>query len=175
MKKVRTLILIVAMTLIGRAFWVMPSVAQGQPSPEVLVAAAQSLVWLQSPAINAEVSAQTFNQFWLPLEATLREKFPNISQEAIGAVRTEFQNLQKIYVAESLKDIPAIYARYFTPAEIQQLNSFFQTPVGAKYMQVMPAIMAELITAPNTRLQAMRAQISGPINGILRKYGYAPD
>lgn len=174
MKKVRTLILVVAMTLIGRAFWVIPSAAQEQPSPEVLVAAAQSLVWLQSPAMNAELSAQTFNQFWPLLEAALREKYPNISPEAIGAVRTEYQKLQKIYVAESLKDIPAIYARYFTSAEILQLSSFFKTQVGAKYMRVMPAIMAELITAPNTRLQSMREQISGPIDAILRAYGYAP-
>lgn len=89
--------------------------------------------------------------------ATIDEKMP----EVVAAVR-ELMDDPKL-IDEMLNAMPALYARHFTVAEIQEMGRFYKTPLGAKTLKVMPQLMAESmqlgqqLVAP--RLQALSERI----------------
>jgi hypothetical protein len=170
MKSVRTLIVVIALALMGIPFGAVPGVAQGQPSPESLQAA-QKLLSLLSPSMVAQLTEQINGQTWPQMESALRIRYPNISAEALNAVRKEITTLQNGITTEILADAPAIYARYFTAEELRQLTAFYQTPTGAKYLQVASPIMTALFATVNPRLPALQQKTSGAVNAILRVYG----
>lgn len=60
-----------------------------------------------------------------------------------------------------MADGPAIYARYFTAAELRELLAFYRTPVGASALRVMPKTTSEalqlvLSNMPQLQADAMR-------------------
>jgi hypothetical protein len=58
---------------------------------------------------------------------------------------------------EMLAELLPVYARHYTTAEIQQLATFYQSPLGQKMLANMPAVMAESMEISN-RLMAPRIQ-----------------
>ena len=58
-----------------------------------------------------------------------------------------FEKLRwKIGAATMEFTIPA-YDKYFSDEEIQQLTAFYQTPIGAKAIKVLPQLMNEVMTS----------------------------
>jgi hypothetical protein len=60
-------------------------------------------------------------------------------------------------VDEMIAEMVPLYARTYTLAEIEQLNSFYQSPLGQKMLANMPKLMAESMEISN-RLMAPRIQ-----------------
>lgn len=89
--------------------------------------------------------------------AVIDEKMP----EAVAAVR-DLMNDPKL-IDEMINAMPALYARHFTVAEIQEMGRFYKTPLGAKTLKVMPQLTAESmqlgqqLVAP--RIQALSERI----------------
>ncbi len=61
-----------------------------------------------------------------------------------------------------------IFYKHFTLEELKALITFYETPVGKKWVQLNPAISEEIITAGS----AWRENISQKVKDKLREMGY---
>ncbi len=71
-----------------------------------------------------------------------------------------------------LPGLPAIYARHFSVAELNELSAFYRTPIGAKALREMPRVMGEFTATLVPRLQEVQQQASAAFDKILREHGY---
>lgn len=72
---------------------------------------------------------------------------PGLSPRVIEMVKEE---INRVYVEEMpslMAEIVPIYAKHFTHDEVKSLIAFYETPVGRKSTQVMPAILNECMKA----------------------------
>ena len=64
---------------------------------------------------------------------------------------------------EILAEMPALYARHFTVAELRDLRDFYNTPAGRKSLQVMPQLMADSMQIgqriASSRIQPLLARV----------------
>jgi hypothetical protein len=173
MEAIRILLLTAIMMLMGIYNCSAQSTAQNQPSAEAL-AAAKTLFSILQPAPDANLTAQLEAKAWPDVETALRASYPQISPEALLALRTEFQRIYDAFSTEIMNESPDAYARLFTVAELRQLIAFYQTPTGQKYLRVFQDIQKQSLVSFNERLPAVREQMNGAFNAILRVYGYRP-
>jgi len=61
--------------------------------------------------------------------------------QAVAAIQGIFSDPATI--DEMLRETEQLYARHFTAAELDQIATFYRTPVGAKMLASMPQVMAE--------------------------------
>jgi hypothetical protein len=86
-------------------------------------------------------SAKLGNQILKSLIASYQKAQPNINQE----YWTEFE--KKFNTEELLINlIIPIYEKYYTEEDIDQLISFYNTPIGKKMIATAPLIMQESMT-----------------------------
>jgi hypothetical protein len=91
------------------------------------------------------LAAQMMTSMETSLRPSLINAFPPGDYRA-KLVDLFFEKLSaKIGASTTELTIP-IYAKYFSDAEIQQLTAFYQTPVGAKAIKVLPQLMNEVMT-----------------------------
>ncbi len=68
------------------------------------------------------------------------------------------------FMDELFAEIAPLYARHFSAAEINQIAAFYKTPVGAKMISTMPALMNESMQISQRvvmpRVQAMVLELS---------------
>jgi uncharacterized protein len=138
---------------------------QAAPSPEAL-AAAKDLMAVMSP--DRQMMQAMFAQMWPQVERSLGTR---IDAATSAELRAEFERTLQKYVVDSLQDMPAIYARYFTADELRELAGFYKTPIGAKQLSVMPKINAELSGTMLPRMNAFQQELQGRMQEILRKHG----
>lgn len=78
------------------------------------------------------------------------------------AVMREF--LGKYMSWDSLKaDLIKIYAEEFTASELAELNKFYQSPVGKKTVQKMPALMTKGAQIGTQRVQEHMAELQAAV------------
>ena len=68
--------------------------------------------------------------------------------------------------------VAAIYARNFTVDEMQQVISFYRTPVGQKLLDKLPAIFQESLAVGNKFGQAVATELRNRLIEELRKRGH---
>lgn len=84
------------------------------------------------------------------------------------AVMREF--LGKYMSWDSLKaDLIKIYAEEFTASELAELNRFYQSPVGKKTVQKMPALMTKGAQIGTQRVQEHMAELQAAVAAQERK------
>ena len=72
-----------------------------------------------------------------PMPADLRQRFERIMIEDVDALVADLK-------PTALDDAAAVYARYFTAAEIQELRRLQDNPVLVKFKTIGPSFMTEL-------------------------------
>ena len=72
-----------------------------------------------------------------------------------------------------MKDAPALYAKYFSAQELNELAAFYRSATGAKALQVMPRLMGEFMTQMLPRMQGFQEKLAVSVQDILKKHGYA--
>jgi hypothetical protein len=75
-------------------------------------------------------------------------------------------------IAEFAEAMTLIYARHFTVAELRQIQAFYNTPVGQKLLDRMPAIAQESMTLGQKIGEAIGKDVQGRIIEELRKRGH---
>jgi uncharacterized protein len=93
-----------------------------------------------------QLSGQMVNNLEPGMKASLTQAFPP------GEYRAQLVDLflaklrGKISVAVVELAVP-IYDKYFSDAELRELLTFYETPIGKKTITVMPQLMTELMTS----------------------------
>jgi hypothetical protein len=77
------------------------------------------------------------------------------------------------FVSEAMKDVPAIYAKYFSAQQLHELAAFYRTATGAKALQMMPRVMGESMTPMLPRIQGFQNEVAVNVRNVMKKHGYA--
>jgi hypothetical protein len=154
---------LVALTLAAPACAQAPA-----PSPETLKAA-QELAALMSGDTVGQMSAAMTAQIWPAIERQLGAK---VDAATLTELRGQFEQSLSAFSKAAMADAPAVYARHFTADELHQLLAFYKSPVGAKALRTMPAVMAELGKEMAPRIQAFETELHAEMEATLKKHGY---
>ena len=159
-------LIIVALAVLLRA--IPLAQAQTTPSPEAL-AAARDLMGVMSPDMVGQMAQGMTAQVWPNIERELGGK---VDQATLTELRGEFEHVIVQFATESLKDAPAIYAKYFSAQELHDIAAFYKTPVGAKTLQTMPKVMSEYFGTIVPRMADLQRDFEGRMRTVLQKHGY---
>jgi uncharacterized protein len=141
-----------------------------EPSPEA-IAAATELFSVISPDMTRQMTTQISNAFWPAVVQMARAR--KIDDATVAEMRADFERIQSAFLADAMKDAPAIYARHFTVPELHELSAFYRTPIGAKALREMPQVTGEFMTTLVPRMKGLQQQVTESFEKTLREHGYA--
>lgn len=92
--------------------------------------------------------------------------------EGIKELKAEMLAFMKEVMSyEELKpDFIKIYANAFTASELKELTAFYQTPLGAKTMKLMPTLMAQGMELGQAKVQENSAELQARLVPIFEKH-----
>jgi hypothetical protein len=160
-------LIILVMMVVLRVTTAAAQTPPATASPEAL-AAAKELMAIMSPDMVRQMMQGMVAQMWPQLEMSFG---PKIDAATNAELRTEFERTLQEWMADTMKDMPPIYARYFTAAELRELAAFYKTPVGAKALSSMPRVMADFMAIMLPRMTAFQQQLQGRLQAVLQKHG----
>ena len=142
--------------------------AQDTPSPEAL-AAARELMSVMSPDMVGQMTRGMTAQVWPNIE---RELGGRVDQATLTELRGEFERVIVEFANDSLKDAPAIYAKYFSVQELRDIAAFYKTPVGVKALQTMPKVMSDYFATIVPRMADLQRNFEARMQAIMQEHGY---
>jgi hypothetical protein len=142
--------------------------AQAAPSPEALQAA-NELFALMSKDMIDQITAQAVSQAWPAVSRALAGK---VDQSTLAQLRTEFERIQQEQMNELLTKAPAIYARYFSTAELHELVAFYRAPLGQKLLRETPKMFGEVLNMVLADMAAITKKGEEAFEKVLRERGY---
>ena len=145
-----------------------PAAAQDAGSPEAL-RAAQELAAIVTSDTIAQLSRNMTAQMWPNIEAQLGGK---VDSATLAEMRSEFENAISSFTTDTMKDVPAIYAKYFTVQQLHDLLAFYKTPTGAKALKTMPQVTAEITGQMMPHMQSFQADLVARLQAIMHRHGY---
>ena len=155
--------MVVAFALAAPAYAQAPA-----PAPDALKAA-QELAALMSGDTVGQMSAAMTAQIWPAIE---RQLGPKVDAATLAELRGEFERSLAAFSKSAMADAPVVYARHFTAQELRALLAFYKSPVGAKALQTMPAVMAALGQEMAPRIQTFQTELHAKMEATLKKHGY---
>ena len=170
MKILRIVAIFTLLAVAGASIGPLPAAAQSPATPDA-IAAARDLLAVVSKDMIGQIVTRVTGQVWPVLERALRTKQPTISPEVLAELRSEFERIQREYMAGLMGDAPAIYARHFSAAELRELLAFYRTPIGEKALRELPQITGEIMALIVPRMQQVQTQTMGAFTKILRQRG----
>jgi hypothetical protein len=126
----RRLLIIASMLL----FSVCAAPAQA-PSPDALTAARSLVTTMKLP----DQYKGLLPGILLGLRRELTQDRPEIERD-YDSMKPVIEAAFTPYYTTMLNDVAAIYASNFTIAEMRDMETFFQRPVGQKYLEKAPAV-----------------------------------
>jgi hypothetical protein len=147
-----------------------PATAQSAISPEAVQAAAE-LASVMSRDLLAQMTNQMTAQVWPQIEAKARGR---VDTQTLAELRAEFERVVVNFVTQSLKDMPGIYARYFTVDELHDMAAFYRTSTGQKALQRMPKVLGESYGLLLPRLPGLQQELQQATVKIMSKHGLVP-
>jgi uncharacterized protein len=138
-------------------------------SPQA-VRAATDLLAVMSPQMISQLSQQMTAAIWPNLENSLKSK---VDAATLSDLHAEFERQLAKFTTENMKDAPALYAKYFSAQELDELAAFYRSATGAKALQVMPRLMGEFMAQTLPRMQGFQSELAASIQNIMKKHGYA--
>jgi uncharacterized protein len=146
-----------------------PQAAVASPSSEALQAAKELLSVIGD---GSNISAQAAARSWPFVEQSLRAGNSKLDQGTLAEMRREFERRQAIFVEKFAKELPAIYAHYYTAEEMRELIAFYRTPIGMKMRAIASRVDGDIAALASSDLPAMDSQLVQSFNAILRQHGY---
>lgn len=159
---------LVVILVVALQFFSFGARAQAPGSPQALQAA-QDLVAILSGDMITQMSRAMTGQIWPKLEADLG---PKTNPETMAELRTEFEKALSNFITTSMKDAPALYAKYFSAQELRDISAFYKTPSGSKSLQLMPTVTAEFFGILMPRMQGFTNEIQATVQRVLQKHGF---
>jgi uncharacterized protein len=149
---------------------ISPAGAQTPSSPETMQAATE-LAAIMSKDLLAQMTNQMTAQVWPQIEA---KAHGSVDAPTLAELRAEFERVVLEFVTQSLKDMPAIYARYFTVDELHDMAAFYRTSTGQKALQRMPKVLGESYGLLLPRLTGLQQELRQATARIMSKHALAP-
>lgn len=149
---------------------ISPAGAQ-TPSSSETIQAATELASIMSKDLLAQMTNQMTARVWPQIEA---KAGGSVDAETLAELRAEFERVVLDFVTQSLKDMPAIYARYFTVDELRDMTAFYRTSTGQKALQRMPKVLGESYGLLLPRLTGLQQELRQATARIMTKHGLAP-
>ena len=146
-----------------------PARAQDSASPEALQAA-KKLAALMTGDTVTQVSHALTTQIWPTIE---RQFAPKVDSATLAELRSEFERSVTEFSGETMKDAPAVYAKYFSVQELHDMLAFYRSPTGAKALKVMPQVLTDVSTQIQPRMQAFQRTLNERVAAVMQKHGYA--
>jgi uncharacterized protein len=174
-RRVMRYIIVLGALWLGSALEIAPVFSQNAESvgsagsPEAL-RAATDLMTVMSPQMIGQLSQQMTGAVWPNLENSLKSK---VDAATISDLHSEIERQIAKFTSEAMKDAPALYAKYFSAQELDELAAFYRSPTGAKALQVTPRLMGEFMTQMLPRMQGFQSEIAVSVQNIMKKHGYA--
>ena len=140
------------------------SFAQNAPSAEALQTAHQ-LVDLTTKDIVGQVAQTMAAQIWPLVERGIN---PRPDAATLDKLKSEFQAITADVVRDGMKDMPAIYARYFTADELKTFVTFYSSGPGQKFLKTQPQLMQEMAALIGSKQGEINTMIMERIGPILR-------
>ena len=109
------------------------------PSPDAMTAARSLVTTMKLP----EQYKALLPAILLGLRRTLTQDRPEIESD-YDSMKPMVEAAFTPYYTSMLNDVAAVYANNFTVAELRDLETFFQRPVGQKYLEKAPAVMQQV-------------------------------
>ena len=114
--------------------------AQAQtPSPDAMTAARSLVTTMKLP----EQYKALLPAILLGLRRTLTQDRPEIESD-YDSMKPMVEAAFTPYYTAMLNDVAAVYANNFTVAELRDMETFFQRPVGQKYLEKAPAVTQQV-------------------------------
>jgi uncharacterized protein len=143
-----------------------PAAAQ-TPPPDALAAAKELVVTMRA----ADQLKNLFPIIMQQLKPAIVQGRPQVEKDydAIMPALVEGMLARSGELIDLMADV---YARNFTAAEIRQISAFYRGPVGQKFLEKMPAITQESMSAGQKWGQTVAGEMRGRIIEELRKRGH---
>jgi hypothetical protein len=145
-----------------------PVCAQDAGSPEAL-RAAQELATIVTGGTIAQMSRALTAQLWPSIESQIGGK---VDGATANELRTEFERALASFTAEMMKEVPPIYAKYYSPEELRDLLAFYKSPIGKKSLQTMPTVLADVTALMLPRVDTFQRDLDARITAVMQKHGY---
>jgi hypothetical protein len=146
----------------------LPARAEDAVSPEAL-RTAQELAAVMNTDTVEQTSTALATQIWPRIEAEFGGK---VDSATLGEMRSVFEGSLTRFTHEMMLDTPAIYARYFSVQELRDMIAFYKSPTGAKSLQMMPKVIADVSSRMAPRMQLFQQDLVSKIQAVMQKHGY---
>jgi len=145
-----------------------PLHAQEAGSPEAL-RAAQDLAAVVTSDMVGQLSHNMTAQMWPRIEAEFGGKVDSATlTELRGVVETAVAS----FTTDAMKDVPDVYAKYFSVQELRDLLAFYKTPTGSKALKTLPQVTADITSRMLPHLQSFQADLLARLRAVMERHGY---
>jgi hypothetical protein len=156
-------LLIIAGTLL---FSICASPAQ-TPSPDAMAAARSLVTTMKLP----EQYKMLLPAILLGLRRTLTQDRPEIESD-YDSMKPMVEAAFAPYYTAMLDDVAAIYANNYTVTEMRDLETFFQRPVGQKYLEKTPAVTEQIDKVTQDASRKAADDLRARLTEALRQKGH---
>jgi hypothetical protein len=105
------------------------------------------------------------------IDQAVRSSSPNVSDRVLELIRKEMLTLMRERIGGLLDQIVPIYAKYLSHQEIKEIQSFFQSAIGRKMIEVQPQIARESVAAGAAWGGSLEREFDQRIRTILKREG----
>jgi len=155
-----------------------PRAPAAEADPEALAAARALLQATDFDRLFRESARLTAIASFGTMIAAMEEQHgrdfpPDLEQELRQILDEHVQQTVEVALRTALEDSARIYARYFSAAEIRELQRLQTNPVMIRYQQIAPQFMAEMtqigIAADAARMPQLMARINEAVTAWARR------
>jgi uncharacterized protein len=158
----RRLLVIASMLL----FSICASPAQ-TPSPDAMTAARSLVTTMKLP----DQYKALLPGILLGLRRELTQDRPEIERD-YDSMKPAVEAAFTPYYTAMLNDVAAVYASNFTVAEMRDMETFFQRPVGQKYLEKAPAVTQQTNQVTQDASRKAAEDLRARLTEALRQKGH---
>jgi hypothetical protein len=97
------------------------------------------------PAMHLQSATASINANQAFTEEQKSQAIAKAQRDAEQAAATIGATFDQAMMDNIVTELVPLYARHFTAAEIRQMTAYYNTPVGAKMIRVMPQLAGEMM------------------------------
>ena len=161
----------VALAICATALW-HPRPACAQALDEPFRADVEKLMQVTGAA---QLGAQMVSTITAQVLEGMKRSQPSLPERAVAIVREVLDaELAKAFSGSQsmMPDIVAVYAKQFTQDDVRGMVAFYESPLGRKMIQAMPAVLQDTVAIGQRWAQNEMPRIGSILQERLRAEGF---